>query len=335
MPRKLDPDRNPGEKAMSLFAKLLFSRKLHSISELAESLRCSKQTVLRYVADIERMPEVRIMSEMRDGRRYVGITNHTPPRPSQWITEEEISLLWMCRSFTRNVLGHSQFEDATRALERSVLALEDEEATPTSPHFSSLRAGAIDYEPHREVLSTLVRAMDERKVCEVTYLRAGGDEPKTFHVKPLKIFTHRDTIYLHGVRAKSPGKPFQAPKYEPILAIHRMRKVAITGTSFQPPKNYDFGRSFDRHFGLWNQKRFKAVVEFTGWAAQYVAERTWSDDQKVAWKGEKLRLEFSATSREELVSWVLSFGEHARLLGPRELVGEVRGQAEALVRGHG
>ncbi|MBZ0270103.1 WYL domain-containing protein, partial [bacterium] len=308
MPRKLDPDRNPGEKAMSLFAKLLFSRKLHSISELADSLRCSKQTVLRYIADIERMPEVRIVSEMRGTRRFVGIANRQVPRPSEWVTEEEIALLWMCRSFTRNVLGHSQFEDATRALERSVLALDDENAKPTSPHFSSLRAGAIDYEPHREVLSTLIRAMDDRKVCEVSYLRAGGEEPKTFHVKPLKIFTHRDTLYLHGERAKSPGKPFQAPKYEPILAIHRFRKAAMTDVSFQPPKNYDFSRSFDKHFGLMNRKRFQAAVEFTGWAAHFVAERTWSSGQKVSWKGEKLRLEFSATSEEELVSWVLSFG---------------------------
>ncbi len=64
-------------------------------------------------------------------------------------------------------------------------------------------------------------------------------------------------------------------------------------------------------------------VEFTGWAARYVSERIWSPDQKIHKKNGKTKLTFSASSEQELISWVLSFGDEAKLIQPVWLVDQV------------
>ena len=68
-------------------------------------------------------------------------------------------------------------------------------------------------------------------------------------------------------------------------------------------------------------------VEFVGFAAGFVGERIWSPDQQIQHlPGGKIHLSFSASSEPELVAWLLSFGDEARLLGPDWLVEKVKVQ---------
>ena len=50
----------------------------------------------------------------------------------------------------------------------------------------------------------------------------------------------------------------------------------------------------------------------------------WSPDQKLLKKNGKTKLTFSASSEPELVSWVLSFGEEAKVLKPAWLMTTVK-----------
>jgi predicted DNA-binding transcriptional regulator YafY len=66
-------------------------------------------------------------------------------------------------------------------------------------------------------------------------------------------------------------------------------------------------------------------VAFGPEAALYVRERTWSQDQAVEDQADGgLTLAFTATSRPEVLSWVLSFGHQARLLEPEDLADQVQ-----------
>jgi len=101
--------------------------------------------------------------------------------------------------------------------------------------------------------------------------------------------------------------------------------VETTDRDFEFPKNYDFEKLFNLEFGIIKEEAFKVRVEFTGWAAKYVAERIWSPDQKITKKkGGGTVLTFTASSKPELISWLLSFGDQAKLLKPKWLVDNVR-----------
>jgi predicted DNA-binding transcriptional regulator YafY len=316
---KLASYRSYGEKLISLFAKLLFSQESHSLTDLARMLKCSKQTVLRLVDDIRRAYGVEIEESIQGRRKHYRLKKNKSKAPVLPLTSEEITTLQMCKAFAEHLLGPDLLKDATQAIDKTS-AFVSENQRISSSHFSSFRYGYIDYTPHQETIRKLIRAMDERNICEVTYMAALSDKPKTYFIKPLKLFSHKDTLYLISAMARVLGKPFKRPVFDPLLAVHRIKTLEVTERSFEFPKSYNFKKQFDGHFGIIKSKPFKVEMVFSGYAAFYVSERIWSSDQSLLkYRDGTIKIKFSACSKPELVSWVLSFGKSAKVLKPNWL----------------
>jgi predicted DNA-binding transcriptional regulator YafY len=327
MPEKKDSYSSYGQKLISLFAKMLFTQQKHSLIGLSKMLNCSKQTVQRLVDDIRRSYGVEVEDFLEDRRKYYRIKRLNGNIPVLDVTESELNALYMCKTFTEHLMGKKLFEEASRALEKNHAALPPDKA-PSPQHFASFRSGSIDYTPHQDTIRVLIEAMDNRKICKITYKSIMASRAKTFHIKPLKIFSHKDSVYVHACLARAPGKPYKEPEFNPLLAIHRIKKIEITDRLFEFPKNYDFDKAFKQNFGVIKEDAFEVEVEFTGWAAKYVSERIWSPDQKIHKKNGTTKLTFSASSEPELISWVLSFGHQARLKKPDSLATKVKKASE-------
>jgi len=330
MPEKLNIYRSYGEKLISLFAKLLFFGRDYSLTDLARMLQCSKQTVLRLVGDIERAYGVEIEETLKGRQKFYQLSRKRDIPPVFRLTEKEMQVLYMCRAFTEHLLGKKLFDDATRALEKSQTLMTDK-APSFDQHFASFRSGYVDYTPHQDIMCTLIEAMNGKRICKLSYQSIMSNRAKTFYVMPLKIFSHKDTVYLHTRLAGIPGGPHHEPDFDPLLAIHRIKAIEVTDRTFEFPKNYDFDRLFKQNFGIIKGDDFKVVIEFSGWAANFVAERIWSRDQKIKKKGkDKILLEFTASSEPEVISWVLWFGEEAKLIKPDWLVKELKSKTAKL-----
>ena len=324
MPEKRDSYSSYGQKIISLFAKLLFSRQRHSLIELSRILHCSKQTVLRLVDDIKMAYGVDIEESVENRRKYYRLKRKVGIDPTLNLTGPEISVLQMCRAFTEHLLGSQLFEEASQALLKSQAHLPEKQRVD-SRHFASFIPGSIDYTGHHQTIRRLIKAMDEKRICKITYKRIMADRAKTFYIKPLKIFSQKDTIYLHARMAGYPGKPYKEPDFDPLLAIHRIKNLELTERSFEFPKDYDFEKFFNQNFGVIKEEVFKVEMEFTGYATEYVAERIWSPDQELIKKKDgTAKLKFSASSEPELISWVLSFGDEAKVVKPNWLIDKIK-----------
>lgn len=320
MPPRRDPNATRAEKALRLFAKLFFNRRKFSLIELARELECSKQTVQRLVESVEATMGIPVEEELVGRRKYYWLPRRDRVPDVALLSTDELHALSMCHAFTETLLGRKFFEEATRGLEKSVVLLPGGDGA-SEEHFSSQLSGHIDYTPHQETLKALIAAMDERKVCKITYRKLLARSPKIFHVKPLKIFSYHDALYLHAKKAREPGTPFKAPQYDPLLAVHRIEAVEKTRRPFRVPDSYDFESSVRGAFGVWQNEPFEVECEFDGWAAEYVAERSWSRDQTVERVAPgRVRMRLTARGEPEVITWVLGFGEHARLLSPPGLV---------------
>lgn len=334
MQKKKAPDRSYGEKLIALFAKLLFTGRAYSLTELARRLACSKQTVLRLIDDITLAYDVPLRDEMRGNRKYVWIERRPEDEslePAALLSATEHRTLQMCRAFTEHLLGADSFAEVERALEKSGHHLppgvEGGEAV-----FGVVRSGVIDYSAHENVLRVLLAGLDERRVCEIDYQALSAPEPKTFRIKPLKVFAHRETVYVHARKAKMPGKPYKTPKYDPLLALQRFRGARLTDLKFRRPAGYDFEKVMNQGFGVWNQRKFRVELELTGWAAAYARERVWSPDQGIEDLGEgKIRLGFWATSEPEVVSLVLGFGGEVSAVAPKRILGECLSESKSVL----
>jgi len=171
--------------------------------------------------------------------------------------------------------------------------------------------------------------METSRVCKITYKSLWGQAAKIFHIKPLKLFAKNDTLYLHAQMAKSPGKIYKTPKFDPLLVIHRIENLKVTEVRFQFPENFDFEKTYNQTFGVIKDDLFQIKIEFSGHAAKHVKERIWSHDQIIKEKkDEKIELTFTATSIVETLSWVMSFGHEARVIEPDWFVGEVKDELQ-------
>lgn len=315
MPEKKDKYSSYGQKLISLFVRLLFYNEAYSLTELASKLNCSKQTVLKLLQDIRKSYGVELEESKVVKSSYYRLKGpQREPIPIK-MTDSELSVLYMCRDFTAHLLGKKLFEEATKALLKNH-GLPGERKTSFG-HFASLQTGYIDYTPYYGTINTLIEAMDKRLVCKMSYKAIMETTPKNFYIKPFKLFSHKDTVYLHAGLAKDPEKKYREPKFNPLLAVHRIDNIELTTRQFSFPRNYNFEKTYDKSFGIIKEDKFEVEVEFTGWSARYVAERVWSPDQNITKLGKnKIRLTFTASSEPELLSWVLSFGEEGKLLRP-------------------
>ena len=332
MPRKQTPDSTYGQKLITLFARLLFTGAWHGLADLARDLGCSKQTILRLVDDITLSYEAAVESKIERGKRYYRIARRVPAEPAAMLTPGEMDALLMCRAFTRHLLGDTGFTEAERALEKTSQLLaaagtggdgggNGDGDDLVGARFGVFRPGSIDYTPHMTHLQTISEAIGDRVVVEAEYRKPGHQSAKVFRFKPLKVFSWRESLYVQGRYAAKPGQALEDPGHDPIWALQRFRRVAKTDTTFPWPDDYDFDKSLNREFGLLRGDAFRVVAEFHGWAADYVAERQWSPNQVVEWRRDgSLRLEFDAVSLDEVVTWVIGFGDLCRVEGPAELV---------------
>lgn len=345
MPNKLNVDKTYGQKIIHLFAKLLFSGEKHSLTQLSQILECSKQSVLRMVDDITRVYDVVIQEEIAsDRKKYFWLEKQNKRLPALNLSTSEYNLLRMCHAFTEHLMGEQLFEEAAGALDKNIALLTDSN-TGASRHFATIIPGTIDYTKHKEVISNLITAMEKSLVCKVSYRKVFASKSSTFYIKPLKLFSNKETLYLHARIAPYPSKTnanqvnsarpslrkTKKHNYDPLLAIHRFVSLEVTDIPFEFPKGYDFETIFNENFGVIKEETFEVKAEFTGFASVYVSERTWSGDQKIVKRTKTvdndeintIELTFTASSVPETIAWLLSFGAEARVLEPDWLVEEM------------
>lgn len=318
MPSPIDPYKSYGQKLISLFAMLLFSKKEHSLIDLSRRLDCSKQSVMRLIENIQMSYGVEIEDQIKGRRKYYRLKQVSGIEPLLQLNQNEIMTLQMCTAFTEHLLGNKLFEEATEALEGSQALLTGGLAS-SSDFFANFHEGRIDYSSHQDAIRSILNAMDKKKVCNIAYQKISTNTVKDYSVEPLKFFSHQDSMYLH-VR----GGNVSGEMYYFLLAIHRIKEVKVTDTDYKIPEDYDFDKHFNQNFGVIKHDVFSVTIEFTGYPADYVAERTWNAETRKEWIDENtLILTFKSSSKYELIGWVLSWADNARVLEPPWLVEEI------------
>jgi predicted DNA-binding transcriptional regulator YafY len=118
------------------------------------------------------------------------------------------------------------------------------------------------------------------------------------------------------------------------FALPRMRKVRLTTKGFRRPADFSIAQVLSGSFGVHSAgKKQRIRIEFDSFSARLVAERKWHESQRVREKADGwIILELDLGGLEEIERWILSWGKHARVLAPKELLIRVRDEAGAIVK---
>ena len=175
MPRKRNPDSSHADKALRLFAKLFFNPRAYSLTELSESLNCSKSTVKRVIEELEESIPTPI-TVRAEGPAALLLA--APPRTGTGRGADhrrrdpvarDVPGLRAGAPRTRRVRGRDErAREVHRAVHDSAPAVNDDT-------FSALSSGRVDYTPHEATLRTLLEAIAERRVCRITHRKLAAD----------------------------------------------------------------------------------------------------------------------------------------------------------------
>lgn len=318
-----------GEKLIRLFSELYFSGQRRSLSELAYKLHCAKPTVTRLIDRID-SDIIKVYEEVENREKYYYIPRPDKIRRPMTMSQSELTMLYMCQAFTRHLLGDELLRESEKAIHKSSTLAAEFSGTD---HFAAFLPGTIDYTPRQNDIRQLMKAMDEKKICEVVYRKPLEDSGKTFFIKPYKLFSYNNALYLHAGMARPPDAKIMKYTFDPLLAVHRFEEVTMTDRKFVFPQKYNFEKHFNQEFGIIKDNTFTVKLELEGYAAAYARERRFSPDQRIRKnKNGKYILTFTASSEPEVLAWVLSHGAEVKVLSPDWLLGGVKKIVDSISR---
>jgi proteasome accessory factor B len=117
------------------------------------------------------------------------------------------------------------------------------------------------------------------------------------------------------------------------FALVRMRKLMFPGKHFKRPKDFNIQKHLKDAFGVFvGETKHKVRVQFDSWAAQLIQEKDWHPAQEIkALDDGRIEFRIELADLFEIERWILSWGSHAKVLGPAKLKNSVRKHAEAIV----
>ncbi len=168
------------------------------------------------------------------------------------------------------------------------------------------------------IYSALIQAIQERETVILKYFSGQKATITDKPCDPCHIINYKDNWYLVAFC-------HEKQDYRDFL-MNRIVSVEFTGTNFIPNEKFsieEHKKNSQLFRGMVNP--IEVVVEFDKYAAHWIRIRQVHPTQKITERSDgSLEIAFSVYSYENILRWVLSFGEHARILAPAELQERVR-----------
>lgn len=313
---KKKSESSPGMKVLAAYWLMLYGGRPYSTKELMGKLSCSKAQVGRIMAQVDGSGYAPLNTWIGERQQKFYELSQNVKKPKFTLNWQEIQNLLLCRDMVWHLLPEDFRKSITKTLGHVSALLPDFEdrGVLMEGMVKPKVKGGIDYSQKGDILDCLVHAIQESCVCTVNYTSTDG-KTKTHRIAPQVLESSGESIYVQGRMLKS------EKDFDSTLALHRIDSIKLTEDHLPTSEVKKRGH----YFGIIDGEPFRVWVAFKPQAARYVSERVWSSDQKLEPQSDGgVVLEFTATSEEEVISMVLSFGVNAVMLAPNNLVDELK-----------
>jgi len=110
------------------------------------------------------------------------------------------------------------------------------------------------------------------------------------------------------------------------FVLARMRQAVGTRQTFTKSKKFNLKSHLKDSLGVFSAKgQHNIRIRFDKFAAQLVRERVWHPSQQIQeLTGGEIEFRLTLSSLHEIEPWILSWGEHAKVFAPSELIKRLR-----------
>lgn len=284
---------------------------------LALEIETSEKTIFR---DIQFMQEFMNLPIAYDPLRYgYYFTEEVGSFPLLKLAEGELFAIFVAEKALEQYVG-TPFEQPLRnTFQKFTAGLSGELSFQWSELQEAVSFRSIDVNPlDAKILQELMLAIRQRREITFDYKKPEEAKYKRRHAQPYELVSHDRQWYLitfdldrNALRTFMPC---------------RMRKLSVTSKVFVKPQGFSAAKHLQNSFGIFSGGIPKTVrIEFDRFAAQLIRERQWHPSQRIQERnGGRLELSLALGSFEEVQRWILSWGFHARVLEPSELIASVK-----------
>jgi proteasome accessory factor B len=183
--------------------------------------------------------------------------------------------------------------------------------------------GLRDYSKVATLLTGLRKALLFQQKVKLRYRAASRKKAEIYTVNPYSFIFYKGGLYLQGYTHNRLSVR--------IFAVERIAEVVILSERFEIPLEYQPEKQFDKAFGIVSEEPFNIRLRFSKVVAHSIADRIWHPTQKIRrLRSGEIELSFTAGGKMEILSWILSYGNHIELLEPVELRLELAEKARGM-----
>jgi predicted DNA-binding transcriptional regulator YafY len=300
------------------------------VGEIAAEVGASERTVRRDITELQDAGfDIEITK--RENRTIATLASERNYSPVS-ITKRERFTLLAVRSVFDVLRGTPLHDDVISVLAKLEQRLSSTERTETAAfreRFAYVPDGGTKaYDDKEDIIDALQTGILSRKIVRYAYKDASG-RAKRGYLAPFALVLYRHGLYAVGSRGTDAAiDTSDWRKALGVFAVERFTDAEhLRERAFDVPSDFKVDEVLHGAFGIHvgnPEKIIRVVVEFSKEKAALVEARLWHQSQRLDRIGDgRLRLTFDVANLTPVVSWVLEWGPHAKVLEPTELIAAV------------
>jgi proteasome accessory factor B len=296
-----------------------------TLDSLADELEVTTRTIRRDLAALQEAGFPLYDTHDADGRVRWRIDGQVLKGLETGFTLAELCALYLSRNLLESVAGTPFQRDLGVAFARLERAL-----SPRMRQFLDRLPLVLAAKPGPrvrggdaapELVARLLDATLHYRSAKMRYHSVSSGRVKDYLVHPYRLAFAQGGLYLLAF----------VPEYSDVrtFAVDRIASVSLEKTTFTPQRELA-GDVFANSLGVNTGPAQRVEIEFAARVAPYVRARVWHASQETRdLDGGDLVLTMHVCHDWALRSWILSWGQFARVLTPAALARDIRTDLEA------
>lgn len=164
-------------------------------------------------------------------------------------------------------------------------------------------------------LQSILQAMRQNSVVEITHQGFGRSQATTFQVEPYHLKVHNRRWYLIGWSVCSEEMR--------TYALDRIQSVTITDKEFKLPETFDIDKYFEGCVGIITDAEYdieRVIIKAYGWARKYLSTLPIHESQREISSDDKsITYEYNVRPNYEFVQMLLQQTDQIEVIEPQWL----------------
>jgi predicted DNA-binding transcriptional regulator YafY len=297
-----------------------------TIYELARELDVTPRSMRRYLAEVRRDMEITPTQTRPGGERLWRLAPGELGRRVEVRRTQAYALLAAQRLF-EPMKGSTLYEEINLVAQKLLGVARRPGRGPNAgvadarleERFLYLPFAPKDYSSRTEELDALFQAVADLRPLRCRYRRAKDGREERIVIHPYAMVLYKDSIYCVGLHVgRGEVRTF---------LLDRMRDADCAAIErFTLPDDFSIEDHFQGTFGIFRGAApIRVVVDFDAKVAEYVRTRRVHPSQELSPLPDGgVRLSMAIGDLTEVGTWILGFGETARVVEPDELVERIK-----------